>query len=252
MLRRRARRRLVGAVALALAAVVVLPMVFDPEPRPLGDKVDIRIPEQDTPFQPAPAVEPQASAPAAPASDVAVQPEPAPVVESVAPAAKPQAAVAAKPEARKPEPRKPEPKPAAVTKASPVAKPEPVRAASHAVPAGKPEPVGKSEPVGKPEAKPAPIVQPETKPEPAGDAAAKDDVKPAVSAGYYLQLGVFSSQANANLMIAKAKAAGFKSSAVPVGGQYKVRVGPIPQRDKALDYQAKLKARGLDNVLVEP
>ena len=32
-LKRRGRRRLVGAVALVLAAVIVLPMVFDPEPR---------------------------------------------------------------------------------------------------------------------------------------------------------------------------------------------------------------------------
>src|SRR5437762_2523723 len=31
-LKRRGRRRLVGAVALVLLAVIVLPMVFDPEP----------------------------------------------------------------------------------------------------------------------------------------------------------------------------------------------------------------------------
>jgi DedD protein len=35
-LRRRARRRLVGSLALALLAVVVLPMIFEPEPKPLG------------------------------------------------------------------------------------------------------------------------------------------------------------------------------------------------------------------------
>jgi hypothetical protein len=54
-LRRRARRRLVGAVAIALTAVLVLPMVFDPEPKPLGPEVDIRIPSRDTPFVAAPA-----------------------------------------------------------------------------------------------------------------------------------------------------------------------------------------------------
>jgi len=32
-LKRRGRRRLVGAIALVLAAVIVLPMVFDSEPR---------------------------------------------------------------------------------------------------------------------------------------------------------------------------------------------------------------------------
>lgn len=55
-LRRRARRRLVGAIALALVAVVLLPLLFDPEPRPLGSDVDIRIPEPAAPFQPPPAL----------------------------------------------------------------------------------------------------------------------------------------------------------------------------------------------------
>lgn len=51
-LKRRGRRRLVGAVALVLLAVIVLPMVFDPEPRPTPP-VSVRIPgEDDTPFKP--------------------------------------------------------------------------------------------------------------------------------------------------------------------------------------------------------
>jgi cell division septation protein DedD len=52
-LKRRGRRRLVGAVALVLAAVIVLPMVFDPEPRGTGSTVNVRIPgEDETPFAP--------------------------------------------------------------------------------------------------------------------------------------------------------------------------------------------------------
>jgi DedD protein len=52
-LKRRGRRRLVGAVALVLLAVIVLPMVFDPEPRPTPPPVSVRIPgEDDTPFKP--------------------------------------------------------------------------------------------------------------------------------------------------------------------------------------------------------
>jgi DedD protein len=52
-LKRRGRRRLVGAVALILAAVIVLPMVFDPEPRGSGSSVSVRIPAEDeTPFNP--------------------------------------------------------------------------------------------------------------------------------------------------------------------------------------------------------
>ncbi len=52
-LKRRGRRRLVGAVALVLAAVVILPMVFDPEPRRADAPVSVRIPgENETPFAP--------------------------------------------------------------------------------------------------------------------------------------------------------------------------------------------------------
>lgn len=54
-LKRRGRRRLVGAVALVLAAVIVLPMVFDPEPRPTVPPVSVRIPgEDEAPFKPKP------------------------------------------------------------------------------------------------------------------------------------------------------------------------------------------------------
>jgi DedD protein len=52
-LKRRGRRRLVGAVALVLLAVIVLPMVFDPEPRNPSPPVSVRIPgEDDAPFKP--------------------------------------------------------------------------------------------------------------------------------------------------------------------------------------------------------
>jgi DedD protein len=52
-LKRRGRRRLVGAVAVVLAAVIVLPMVFDPEPRGTAPSVSVRIPgEDETPFTP--------------------------------------------------------------------------------------------------------------------------------------------------------------------------------------------------------
>lgn len=71
-LKRRGRRRLVGAVALILAAVIVLPMVLDQEPRGTGSTVPVKIPPEDqTPFapklpakKPEPAVVPPAPAPA--------------------------------------------------------------------------------------------------------------------------------------------------------------------------------------------
>lgn len=46
-IKRRARRRLIGAIALALAVVVILPMVLDSEPRPGGQDIELRIPDPD-------------------------------------------------------------------------------------------------------------------------------------------------------------------------------------------------------------
>src|SRR3982074_3639713 len=59
-LKRRARRRLVGAVVLALAAAVILPLLLESDPKPLGDEVSIQIPPVDSgkfvnPLSPAPA-----------------------------------------------------------------------------------------------------------------------------------------------------------------------------------------------------
>ena len=46
-LRRKARRRLIGAIALTLVVVVVLPMVLDREPKPAGHDIELRIPDRD-------------------------------------------------------------------------------------------------------------------------------------------------------------------------------------------------------------
>jgi DedD protein len=46
-LKKRSRRRLVGAAALALLAAIVLPMVMDREPRQPAQDVQVKIPSQD-------------------------------------------------------------------------------------------------------------------------------------------------------------------------------------------------------------
>lgn len=46
-LKKRARRRLIGAAALALLAAIVLPMVMDHQPAPLLKDVQVRIPSPD-------------------------------------------------------------------------------------------------------------------------------------------------------------------------------------------------------------
>ncbi len=74
-LKRRGRRRLVGAVALVLLAVIVLPMVFDREPRKSAPAVSVRIPgENEAPFAPKPAAKAAAKpAPKAPREEYVVQ-----------------------------------------------------------------------------------------------------------------------------------------------------------------------------------
>ena len=69
--KKRARRRLLGAVALVVAVVIGLPMVLDSEPKPLADDIAIRIPSKDkagttTEYESVPVpVKAPASAPAA-------------------------------------------------------------------------------------------------------------------------------------------------------------------------------------------
>src|SRR4051812_10457972 len=46
-LRRRARRRLVGAIVLALAVAVFVPMLLESDPKPLGEDVSVKIPPVD-------------------------------------------------------------------------------------------------------------------------------------------------------------------------------------------------------------
>jgi DedD protein len=45
--KKRARRRLVGAIALVLAAIIGLPMILDSEPKPLASDIAIEIPSMD-------------------------------------------------------------------------------------------------------------------------------------------------------------------------------------------------------------
>jgi len=47
-LRKRARRRLIGAIVLVTAVAVVLPMVLDTEPKPVNQDISINIPSPDS------------------------------------------------------------------------------------------------------------------------------------------------------------------------------------------------------------
>lgn len=90
-MKKRARRRLVGAAALALLAVTVLPLVMDHEPRPPVQDIQIRIPAQDGSssisgrlLPKKVVVTPLPAATPAPAAMAGVESEPAPATPSPA------------------------------------------------------------------------------------------------------------------------------------------------------------------------
>jgi DedD protein len=100
-LKRRARRRLLGAIVLVTAIVVVLPMVLDTEPRPVSQNITIRIPSTDSEtFKAKVAPPPAAKAPERKAAAAPAVPKDK---ETPKPAAQPEVAPAKAPAAKVPE-----------------------------------------------------------------------------------------------------------------------------------------------------
>jgi DedD protein len=109
-LKRRARRRLVGAVALVTFAVIILPLVLDKEPGPAGPPLSVQIPGQDSSgfssriAVPAPAPEKTAE-PVAPKVDIAATKAEAPATAAEIPVTKaitPAVKAETKPELKSP------------------------------------------------------------------------------------------------------------------------------------------------------
>ena len=134
-LKKKARRRLVGAVAIAGLAAVVLPMVMDEEPKQVVQDIQIRIPGQDQklfdPAELAARASPSAAVAAAGAEhDAVLQDEAASAEEPIAKAVEEGAKTkAAKPVEKSP-PKKTEipvapPAPPIVKKPQPLPPPPP-------------------------------------------------------------------------------------------------------------------------------
>jgi DedD protein len=231
-LKKRARRRLVGAIFFVSVVAVVLPMVMDHEPRQTVQDVEIRIPGQDEkPFAPKFAV--------APAEKTAEKP-----VEASAPkplAAAPEAEPAAKPTARVVE----------VLKDSKSDKPADK-------PAAKPE-KAPEKPVAKTPEKPAEKTADKPKADDAKRAAAilnaqATEAKPAAKGGEYLVLiGAFSNEANVKTLKAKLTEQGIKTFSEPLdtpqGKKTRVRAGPFPSREAAEKALGKMQQIGVSGVV---
>ncbi|HQV11754.1 MAG TPA: SPOR domain-containing protein [Nitrospira sp.] len=215
-LRKRARRRLVGAVALALLAAIVLPMVMDAEPRPVNRDIQVRIPAQEGENAVArPIAEPVRSGTSS--SEAGGEPE--------RPDVTPPPVVIASPreEPAKPEPVKRDPAKVEVPAREPSRAPESKvddAARAAAILAGKPVPV--------------------TTP----------PVSAAVAGGFVVQLGAYRDQANANSLRGKLKAEGYPGYTEKAGDKTRVRVGPYPNREAAEAAMAKLKRLGLNGAVL--
>jgi DedD protein len=235
-LRKRARRRLVGAIALVTIIAVFLPMVLDHEPRPVSQDVSIKIPSPDSgaftskivpvppTAKPAPESPAKADTPAqaeSPAPAPSATPE-APKVAAAAPAAKPAA------EAVVP--------PANDTEAAPPRKAAPEKAAAPAKPAAKTAAAEKPKAVEKP--KPAEKIKAVTK----------------GSAGYVVQVAALNDADKARQMRDQIAAAGVKAytEVVPTakGNVTRVRAGPFAARGDADKARDKLKGLGLNGNVI--
>jgi DedD protein len=237
-LKKRARRRVVGAIALFVFVIIALPMVFDKEPKPLSHDISVQIPNPDSSaFQhkmvptppsipgslPSGQPAPSTPAPAAPSASVlppAAAPVPAPVAAPAVPA-KPVSQAGNKADA----------------KTAPVA---------DAIPT--PPPL-QSKPAA---AKPVQTDASAAKPAPAPGEAAKT-VAPA--GNWVVKLGAFADISNVNRLQSQLTAAGIKSYTEVYdssqGPRTRVRAGPYVSRAAAEHAREKLKKIGVDGTVGE-
>ncbi|WP_242558752.1 MULTISPECIES: SPOR domain-containing protein [Pandoraea] len=273
--KQRARRRLVGALALVLAAVIILPMVLAPEPKPTADDIAIQIPGKDANSPPV-RVKPQtaATAPsdasldkgeeAVDSSTLAASSKPAPAPTAVPPSASVAPTPSPAPSAV-PEPQIAQAKPEVKPEAKPEAKPEVKKPEQHAdaKPAAKPESHDAAKAPAKPQqpnnnvADPiAQFAQNNATAKPAAKPDTHDSAqKPASNGKYLVRIGAFSTQDRAQAWLVKLKLVNVPSYMVKstVDGRelYLLRAGPFPDRTAAEAAGKKIRDAGLTAQVAE-
>jgi DedD protein len=251
-LKKRARRRLVGAVALMLVALLVLWTVMDNKPPPSLASQPVAIVSSEPSLVATVKPDTKPTAPVAAAS----APAPTHTLAAPAPMAAPLVAPAPQPAAT--------PLVATPVPGTQVKQPEPKRdevPAAAMKPSDKPTEAAqaKSESPKKPEAGSPP------KKDPAKILAGLDDEqaksakhdKPhddTASARFFLQLGAFADEDKAKSLLAKAHAAGVSVQSDTVttakGHLTRLRAGPYPSRDAVQKAQSKLSAAGVPSSVV--
>lgn len=218
-LKKRARRRLVGAIALALAAAIVLPMVMDSEPKPTGKELEIRIPSQEGSNFAARVITGAAQVPAPPRLPMQ---SPAVAAPASAPAPTPAPQVTPQSGAHGDQTAKP------VGSEKPRSVPRPAPAAAQSVTA-------------------ANRVSEDVR------ARAILEGKPAVAIGkklFFVQIGVYRDAGNAQDVAARAAKHGVSVASDKVGGATRVRVGPYQDRAAAESTATRLRSAGIAGIVV--
>ena len=246
-LRRRARRRLIGAIILALAAAVLLPLLLENEPKPLGDDVSIQIPPIDSgkfinPLSSGKAQDPKAKGSIAVGKNgtSVVAPPPADAPTMVPPATNLKSSEAEQP-----------------TSGTSIALPTP----AIAPPAVAPESKAAGATTGATDVKSAPAPKSESTLD--RKAAAEAGATPEATAktdaakngpAFVVQVAAFSDRYGARSLVAKLKRDGFPGYTEVVTTDkgttlHRVRVGPYASREAAATAQAKLKAAGFNGMV---
>ena len=250
-LRRRARRRLVGAVVLALGVAVVVPMLLETEQKPLGEDVAVKIPPiDDGKFVNRLSENRARNGASAPAKDDAPK-------GTAAPSTPPSGSSAAPP---KYDTRLPDAAPGAATSAGP-ANPA-VPDATGSAPSDKQPPAASARPsedAAKSAATSAPSPPVEIKSLPPVSTAppASATVQKAAPApphdGFAVQLAAFADDKGANALAGRLKKSGYAAYTEPLktskGTLWRVRVGPYPSREAALTARDKLKTEGQSGIV---
>jgi len=255
-LKRRARRRLVGAFVLALAAFVILPMLLEKDPKPLGDDVSVQIPPVDegrfinrlTSREPKGAAKsdtkplpkngaPKIEAPAPTPAPITAVPPAAPVTENAAaPVTVTANAAPPKKSISEAEQRVLSPGPKPTTKEN-----------------GKAEMKASDEP--KSDAKASSTAEAAVSVPPVAEVAAPAAPQSSKAEGFAVQIAAFTDDKGANALAAKLKRAGYGSTYTETvetsrGTLWRVRVGGYGTRPEAEAARAKLKTEGWNGLVV--
>lgn len=236
-LRQRARHRLIGALALVLAAIIVVPMLVGTEPQapaPVPEVVQAGIPPIPEPTDGGAAASGQVGETPPAASPL---PEPTPVPDQPPAAVAPPPATAQPPQTANSGTARPTPP------ADPVKPPDGGKPATPEKPANGNRTDDGARALALLEGRPAqPAAKPETPQAPA-------------KGNFVLQIVALSSDAEAQNRRAQLVSAGVTNAYVESatsGGKttYRLRVGPFPTREAAQAAQTRLRALGYDNSFI--